>query len=512
MKNTNFAVRSLYPRIILILLLSLSLSCNFLSIGETEASPMPAPTKEAMPTLPPDPTTPPPGPEPTRTDAAQPEPTREGPDARQWAVYYVSPSGSDDNPGTEVEPWLTIQKAADTLEAGETVYIRAGTYHESVQPKNTGVEGAYITYTAYPGEQVTIDGSGVSLDEWSGLIEIFGLIFIKVSGLRLVNSADAGILVDECGDIVIEDNYIYNTVSSGIGVWSSHGIIIDGNEVELANNDGEQENITVAVTDNFQVRYNHVHHGGPGSNGGEGIDAKDGSSNGKVYGNYVHHLTRVGIYVDAWDKHTYNIDVYDNLVHDIGDEGFMISSEAGGLLENVRVFNNIAYHNRWNGLAISGCCSDLSGSHPMKNIQVVNNTFYDNGWDEWGGGIYSDNPDVENVLVRNNIVSQNLGFQIMLEGAPASEFTIDHNLIDGYRGEDGEIYGSDYIEGDPLFVNPGEADFHLQESSPAIDQGICTSAPQSDYEGEPRCQAGVECDIGADEVYPTNVYLPIILI
>lgn len=32
----------------------------------------------------------------------------------------------------------------------------------------------------------------------------------------------------------------------------------------------------------------------------------------------------------------------------------MLSSEAGGLLENVRVYNNIAY-SRYNGLAISGC-------------------------------------------------------------------------------------------------------------------------------------------------------------
>ena len=53
--------------------------------------------------------------------------------------------------------------------------------------------------------------------------------------------------------ITIEKNYTYNTVSSGIAVWNSNNIIIDGNEVELACNDGEQECITVAVTHTFEL-------------------------------------------------------------------------------------------------------------------------------------------------------------------------------------------------------------------------------------------------------------------
>jgi hypothetical protein len=42
----------------------------------------------------------------------------------QDAAYYVAPSGNDSNPGTMDRPWQTIQKAADTLIAGDTVYIR----------------------------------------------------------------------------------------------------------------------------------------------------------------------------------------------------------------------------------------------------------------------------------------------------------------------------------------------------------------------------------------------------
>lgn len=47
-------------------------------------------------------------------------------------IYYVdknNPNASDSNPGTENFPWLTIQKAADTMEAGDTVYIKEGIYN-----------------------------------------------------------------------------------------------------------------------------------------------------------------------------------------------------------------------------------------------------------------------------------------------------------------------------------------------------------------------------------------------
>ncbi|MBN1484358.1 MAG: hypothetical protein JXA37_06510, partial [Chloroflexia bacterium] len=50
--------------------------------------------------------------------------------ASNGTVYYVAPTGSDSNPGTQDYPWQTIQKAADTLAAGDTVYIKAGIYEE----------------------------------------------------------------------------------------------------------------------------------------------------------------------------------------------------------------------------------------------------------------------------------------------------------------------------------------------------------------------------------------------
>jgi parallel beta-helix repeat protein len=419
------------------------------------------------------------------------------------AEYFVSKSGVDSNPGTESQPWKTIQKAANTLTAGDIVYIKAGTYNERVIPQDSGTAGNYITYTAYANDTVKIDGSGINLPyDWGGLLDISNKSYIKISGLQIRNAGpndnNQGILVDNSSYITIENNYTYKTTSSGIGVWNCDNITIDNNEVVLACNDGEQECITVAITGNFVIKNNHVHDSGPGSIGGEGIDAKDGSYNGNIYNNRVHDLNRLGIYVDSWDKHTYNINVYNNIVYNInGSDCYTLAAEAGGLLENVTLYNNIGYNADLCGVSVSR--NGDSPTRPMKDIYVINNTFYNNGASPWGGGIAVDNPDIQNVVIRNNIVSQNYSFQVEVEpDVSMSNLTVDHNLIHGFRNYGDEIKGSDAVEGDPLFVNAAGADFHLRENSPAIDAGATANAPAKDYEGNNRPQ-GAGYDIGAYE-------------
>jgi hypothetical protein len=420
----------------------------------------------------------------------------------QGAVYYVSKGGSDSNAGTEAQPWLTIQKAANTASAGDTVYIKSGAYNERVIVQNSGTAGNYITFAAYSNDTVTIDGTGINLPyDWGGLLDIYERSYIKISGLRVINAGpndnNCGILVDESSYIILENNYTYNTTSSGIGVWGSSNIIIDGNEVVLACNDGEQECLTVAVTDTFEIKNNHVHHGGPGSNGAEGLDGKDGSRNGKIFNNHVHHMNRLGIYLDAWDKHTYNIDVYNNVVHDCVGDGITLASESGGLLEDIVIYNNLLYNNSENGVAVTR--NGYPVTHPMKDIIIINNTMYKNGSVDWGGGIMLDNPDIHNLVVRNNILSQNVFYSLYMDqGVPMQQVTADYNLIHGFRNYDDEIRGSNYVEGDPLFVNAAAANFQLQSNSPAIDQGSSTSAPSKDYAGNSRPQ-GSGIDIGAYE-------------
>ena len=75
--------------------------------------------------------------------------------------YFVSTSGADDDAGTLSAPFRTIQRAADVARAGDTVFIRGGTYRETVRPARSGTAAAPITFRPYEGESVTVSGADV---------------------------------------------------------------------------------------------------------------------------------------------------------------------------------------------------------------------------------------------------------------------------------------------------------------------------------------------------------------
>lgn len=424
-------------------------------------------------------------------------------EARAGATYYVARSGSDANPGTLAAPWRTISKAVATVSPGATIYVRGGTYNERVLIELQGSSSAITTLAGFPGESATLSGTGIAIDPDEGLVFVLRSSYVSIADLRVEDSSRAGILVDRSDHVSVERCFTRNTFSSGIGVWASRNVTIIGNEVVLACNRGGQECITVAGTDTFEVRGNRVHDADPfGDPGGEGIDAKDGASNGLITGNEVYNIDRVGFYADAWDKHTHDIAYVGNLVHNTQADGFALASEMGGLLERITVANNVVWGNRWIGLTVA----NYGGvdTHPMHDLLIVNNTIVGNGAGDWGGGIVLDSTLATGVVIRNNILSQSLSFQILVNPAiPRSAFSIDHNLVDGFRDCENEVRGSESVDGDPLFRDPARFDFHLMPGSPAIDHGSPLGAPALDFDGNHR-PAGAGIDIGAFEYVRTT--------
>ena len=419
----------------------------------------------------------------------------------QANTYYVATNGNDANQGIETQPWKTIQKAANTLVAGDTVFIKAGIYNERVIIKNSGTLNNEIVFSNYQNDTVIIDGDSISWGgAWNGLFDISNRSYIHIMGLRIKNADYSGFWIEDSDHIIIEDNYTYNTYSSGIGVWSSSYITIKNNEIELACNDGEQECITIANSDHSAIFKNNVHNNGLGTIGGEGIDVKAGSHDIDVYQNEVHHLNnRLGIYADAWDSHTYNINIYQNIIHHCSETGLAVASESGGLIENVAIFNNIIYSNKYGGIEL-GSWSDIgfTGPKPLKHIKIINNTCYQNGVfnNGWGFGIVVDNPDAKDVIIRNNICSENSA-QIAIQQIDSGG-VVDHNLLFGNNTASGTLYGSDSIISDPHFVDTLTYNFHLLSISPAIDKGSPLNAPTTDFDNNNR-PSGLNFDIGAYE-------------
>ena len=90
--------------------------------------------------------------------------------AETQTAYYVSPTGSDDNPGTISEPFQTITKARDavrTINSDMTgdiyVYLRGGTYNITstiaFEQRDSGTNGYGIYYQAYQDETPVLNGA-----------------------------------------------------------------------------------------------------------------------------------------------------------------------------------------------------------------------------------------------------------------------------------------------------------------------------------------------------------------
>lgn len=83
-----------------------------------------------------------------------------GTDFSAGRSYYLAPTGRDEQPGTLEAPWRTLRHAVTRLAVGDTLFLRAGRYHEgNITVGLQGTVAEPITIQSYPGERAVIDGS-----------------------------------------------------------------------------------------------------------------------------------------------------------------------------------------------------------------------------------------------------------------------------------------------------------------------------------------------------------------
>ncbi|MAE71301.1 MAG: hypothetical protein CME06_12645 [Gemmatimonadetes bacterium] len=129
------------------------------------------------------------------------------------------------------------------------------------------------------------------------------------------------------------------------------------------------------------------------------------------------------------------------------------------------------------------------------DLHLINTTVVGNETDTWqgAGGIYASHGD--KLVVLNSIVWGNRAWGG--GGSQQIQTYFDEPLV-AFSNVQGGWPGSGNIDAEPGMRNPWRGDFRLSASSPCIDAGTSSSAPPSDYEGDPRPQGG-GVDIGADE-------------
>src|SRR5262245_31854451 len=102
----------------------------------------------------------------------------------QAATYYTATNGNDSNAGTIAQPFRTIAKGLRLLVAGDTLYVRGGTYAEGVIYNDFSVSGGTswanaITVSGYTGETVTLNPSG------SGCVTLWDMQYVIVKDMIL---------------------------------------------------------------------------------------------------------------------------------------------------------------------------------------------------------------------------------------------------------------------------------------------------------------------------------------
>jgi len=199
-------------------------------------------------------------------------------------TYYVRTDGSDANGGTSNTPggaWLTIQKAADTMVAGDTVLVQAGTYAETVSPLNGGAAGNPITYQAQG--LVIVDGGNVRCNAFA----ISGTNHLVVDGLEITNQPDCGgadsaVTIDNADNITIRNSVIHDTGRDAIyfSGTSSNGLI-ENNLIYNIDDDGS----TPTGGGNHTFRNNTIYNAG-----GFGLESGDATN---VFENNIFWLATI---------------------------------------------------------------------------------------------------------------------------------------------------------------------------------------------------------------------------
>jgi len=112
--------------------------------------------------------------------------------------YYVDQThanSSDQNTGSIERPWETITKANQTLIAGDTVYIKAGTYSSYITPANSGTSSSPITYKSFGTDSVIVSDTvqGIFLSGKSHII-VQGIHFYNLDRFLWLDNASHNII------------------------------------------------------------------------------------------------------------------------------------------------------------------------------------------------------------------------------------------------------------------------------------------------------------------------------
>ncbi|KAF2968841.1 hypothetical protein GQX73_g4746 [Xylaria multiplex] len=355
------------------------------------------------------------------------------------ASIYVSPTGSGS--GTIDAPYGSIQTAVNAAKAGDTIYLRAGTYSPTtnIQIKKSGTATSPITLRPYNSEKVILNGEGLpgtpyGLDESlpngeRGILHIEGGNYWAFYSLELINGP-YGIYSRDSSHNYYERISTHDNYESGFQIQ------------------GAASNNTVIYLDSYLNR-------DPRKNGesADGFACKEGSGEGNVIRN-----SRL------WNNVDDGLDLY------------MFGSPV--TIEEVYAWGN--GFNRWgfsdfngdgNGFKL-GITDNPPANHIVRNSIAFSNAkkgFIDNGNPgsltferntAWNNGDNGFNMRSSTSTLKSNVAAVNTNSQVSLVSGTKSSgnswdssttwsnssfLSVDSSTLAGARGSDGKVKPSNFL-------------------------------------------------------------------
>ena len=430
-------------------------------------------------------------------------------------LYYVDRNysgASDSNSGRSLaSPWLSIGKAAVTMVAGDTVLVRGGTYLQRrstaanpymlspfnsrfgsvLATQNSGAAGRPIVFKTYGSDSVILrydpaeTGTGPLIGAYQRSYIVWDGFTIQETAANYQPDTGPVVIAGEAPNSVVGNqikncdircvviNYADN--HNGIRIETVDNCLISGNKIRGIGNGGFVHNhagiMTYAMTRTI-IEHNDV------NNCWAGIFIKGGpmlNDSPIIRYNLVHQCQNAILLMFC-----YNAKVYQNILYDgIGYDA--VSNETGvefhesctgsdysscqpsvltpccGTAVNNDVYNNTIY-NIYQGIVIPGTPNRLTrgGIDWRNNIVVSTHYPFGNARTAVGG--------LENLDLDFNSDYNTLFSYTALRLSP-SDVTLS-----GWSSALG--YDTHSNNRDPLFVNAGVRDFHLQAASPDRTAGL----------------------------------------
>lgn len=355
------------------------------------------------------------------------------------AIYYVSPTGADSNPGSILQPFKTLTKASQVVAAlpshgaGDIIYVRDGIYNNWPNtPANgyaqllvqnlIGTSSNWCTIMNYPGESPIFDYSNVVVTAArpspTGL-SIFGSQYLKVKGIRLTG---------------------YHQITTGLGV--SRGIELNNvqhaiiEDCEIDHFQGTAFFISSASTVDVEYLNCDAHHNeDPLSADGSGVPGSDAWDNADGFGitgagNNATAITFTGCRAwlncdDGWDN------IFTNGVRTwVNCQAFL-----NGYYQRVGMPNPLPAGNG-NGFKLGSTGVDalsISTQRVLKNCIAFDNRA--NGFDQNG-------TPTTGMTLYNCTAYRNSGYGFQFQYYPVAPATVAHLIKNCNALSNGSGYGN----------------------------------------------------------------------